>query len=126
MNDMYVIVVAARPLYASQQEFDHLDRALHSGGNNHGFHIEFWEGDRPQVYVYAPVCGNWHMLPGQFLARLGMVIERNGLPYLEFGVAITSNKPTPNSQGGTRFRVYTDGSLQELQMYWPQHHAMAA
>jgi len=33
------------------------------------------------------------------------------MPFLEVGVAFVSNKLRPDSHGGTRFRIYQDGTL---------------
>jgi hypothetical protein len=88
------------------------DEALHDEDDEyHCFELRY-RGSR--VYVCAPEGGNWRTLPVAFLALLGTLIAKNGLEYLEFGVAFAGFWGV----GGTYFRIRQDGSIWEPKLTW--------
>jgi hypothetical protein len=90
---------------------DEYDEADDEDDGYHCFEIEY--RDR-EVYISAPEGGNWRTLPVAFLELLGKLIAKNGLEYLEFGVAFADYWGV----GGTYFRVRQDGSIWEPSLTW--------
>jgi hypothetical protein len=70
-------------------------------------------------YLEAEESGEWAELPAEALARIGTLITRAGLPYLECGVAFTCSRLLPGSHGGTAFRILADGTLVDRIETWP-------
>ena len=99
---------------ADFQELEHLikEEVLDEGGEPafHGYTVEYCHGE-----VYLSTGGEDSAqevyLPKRFLARMGQVLKNAEIPFLEVGVAFLCDKLRPDSHGGTRFRIYQDGTL---------------
>src|SRR5690349_5258596 len=131
----FAVIAADNRLKATPDEYKALEAALHADDEDdethddeaiddeddlalddeddgyHCFEIEYHDGE---VCVSAPEGGNWRTLPVAFLALLGALIAKNGLEYLEFGVAYADYWGV----GGTYFRIRQDGSIWEPKLIW--------
>jgi hypothetical protein len=117
MPTPFVTITAERTIKASQQEYEELQAALdeeNEGDCPSGFEIHYNDGE---IFVLAP-DGDWDRLTDLFLCRLGALIAKNGLNFLEFGAAFTSSRDVPGSAGGMYFRIRKDGSLWEPRFKW--------
>lgn len=113
MADNYWQCTPTQDLAATKEEATALHLALAPGQDfdyDHGFQIEF-DKDEGRVYVFAEAYGDPWSLSEAATKLLGVLIEREGLPYLEFGYAFTCSKMRPGEFGGGKFRIYPDGSL---------------
>lgn len=118
--DLYIIE-AERGLKATPDEYEALKAVLYpddeadealDDDEYHSFEIEY---RNEEVHIFCwEGGGTWRALPSAFLTLLGALIAKNGLKYLEFGVAWVS----PPNVGGTYFRIRSNGSLWEPKLYW--------
>ena len=117
MANYYSIATAQVTVPCSEpdfQELEHLikEEVLDEGGEPafHGYTVEYCHGE-----VYLSTGGEDSAqevyLPKRFLARMGQVLKNAEIPFLEVGVAFLCDKLRPDSHGGTRFRIYQDGTL---------------
>jgi hypothetical protein len=116
----YTLVTPERGVPCSQAEADALATILRESPDDdgqHGFTVDYEGGE---VYPVAEEVGEWTALPAVFLTRLGALIARAGLPYLEFGAAFTAGRLVAGAHGGTAFRIYPDGSLVNRVETWPE------
>ena len=115
MSDYYSIATAQVAVPCSEAGFQELgklitEEVLDEGGEPafHGYTVEYHDGE---VYLFGEDSARESYLPKRFLAGLGQVLKEVGMPFLEVGVAFVCNKLRPDSHGGTRFRIYKDGTL---------------
>ena len=117
MADYYSIATAQVTVPCSDADFHELgnlitEEVLDDGGEPafHGYTVEY---DAGEVYLFTggEDSAQEAYLPKRFLTRLGQVLKEAEMPFLEVGVAFVSNKLGPDSHGGTRFRIYQDGTL---------------
>jgi hypothetical protein len=113
-----ITVDAERTLKATLQEYEDLKTALEEcSGRRSEFKVEYFDD---KVFVFAPTFEErpeWG-LPRTFLSQLGALIAKNGLEFLEFGMAFNCTGPYPNGTGGTYFRIRSDGSLWHPKLTW--------
>jgi len=110
----FALIAPKSGLKATPDEYEALKVALYADDEDdeyHCFEIEYRNG---KVYVSAPEGGDWRILPSPFLGLLGLLIAKNGLEYLEFGVAFADYWGV----GGTYFRIRQDGSIWEPTLTW--------
>ena len=84
----------------------------------HGFITE-WSDDG-NLWIGAEENGVWSCLPDAALVKIGALVARKGLAFLEFGVAFTCSRAVPGSAGGTAFRIYPDGTIVNRVETWPE------
>jgi hypothetical protein len=73
-----------------------------------------------EIYFFAENYGDSSAIPDEFIARLGALLTKLGLPHLEFGVAFTGDRHDPGSHGGTCFRISAEGRMVEPKLAWPK------
>jgi hypothetical protein len=110
-------ITAERSLKATANEYEALHAALEASEEKSGISGLQVEYDHGEVYLFTE-DGDYDELSDEVLTLLGAIIAKNGLNYLEFGVAYTCDSPSMGSQGGTYFRVRKDGSLWEPRFKW--------
>jgi hypothetical protein len=122
MTDYLTTVTADQGLEVTEEEYKALKAALEADNQDDAYRqcgqwgIDYGDG---KVYIFAKFGeGWWAGLPCAFLALLGALIAKNGLAYLEFGEAFTCDKLRMGSNGGTIFRVRSDGTVWEPAITW--------
>lgn len=121
MSNCYGIATAEQSVKCSQEDFDKLAAILRDDRTClHGFSVEFMNSD--SIYLYSEENCTLDELPYEFLKCFGELIKRNGLKYLEVGIAFYSDRPEPDSSGGMRFRIYPDGTIVCPELNWPNYY----
>ena len=112
----YRKVTADEFLKATPDEFQALENELEADCiNEHGFELEYGNYG---VLLFTPDDGHEDDLPKAFLLQFGLLIAANGMEYLSFGVAYTSDGAQPGTLGGSEFRIYADGSIERPRVVW--------
>ena len=115
MANYFIHISAQDTLTATPEEYAALKASLEGAlDNSGGYEVHYLDG---RVFV----VGYFHegdTYPPEFLRLLGKLIEKNGLPYLEFGEAFTCDRLRVGSNGGGYFRIRTDGSSWEPKITW--------
>jgi hypothetical protein len=116
----YTLVMADDGLPCTEAEADAIDRILQAteeADEPCGFSFEH-SGDKG--YLKAEENGNIDFVPDEALTKIGALVTRAGLPYLECGVSFTASRLVPGSCGGTAFRILPDGSVIARIETWPE------
>jgi hypothetical protein len=118
----FTTVAADQGLEVTEEEYKALKTALEATNQDDAYsqcgqwRIDYWDG---KVFTFAKLGeGWWAGLPCAFLALLGPLIAKNGLVYLEFGAAFTCDNLRMGSNGGTYFRVRSNGTVWEPTLTW--------
>lgn len=118
MANNYRQCAATEELKCSKAEAQELANLLESGDENledAGFDFEY---DGTSLYLYAEEFGDENCLPQDFRTKLGELISKNGVDYLEVGYAFTCSKMRMGEFGGGTFRIMSDGSLVYPTIVW--------
>lgn len=123
----YTELTANSLLPCSQENYEELEKEL-SGMMLDSDGFELWhdiqieldkeEEGLTRLHLYSDQSGDIDNLPPTFLKLLGMTIARAGLPYWEIGCSWTADRKVPASQGGTTYRIHTDGTVEEAHSWW--------
>ncbi len=120
--DYFTTVTAEQGLEVTEEEYKALKAALEADNQDDAYGqcgqwgIDYWDG---KISIFAKFGeGWWPALPCPFLALLGTLIAKNGLAYLEFGAAFTCDNLRMGSNGGTIFRVRSNGAVWEPAITW--------
>ncbi|MEA3187351.1 MAG: hypothetical protein QOD99_1181 [Chthoniobacter sp.] len=124
MATLHTIITAERGLAATRKEYRALKAALESADEDveamgHGFELEYWANETPpQVYLYAEEDGIPAELPDAFVDLFVALIRKNGLEYLQFGIANTASRLAPGTHSGSYFRICADGTFWYPRLVW--------
>ena len=83
----------------------------------HGFIGEHYEKENT-FYMYCEEGGDPDELPKPFLKKLGKLIAKNKLKYLEFGYCFYCDKMRPGEFGGGEFRISIKGEIIYPKINW--------
>ncbi len=115
----YTIVAPERGLPCSQEDAQEIQRLLDEASDQDDLHGFQFTHEGGEGYLVAEEVGSWSLLPDALLEKVGALIAKAGLEYLEFGAAFTAGRLVPGSHGGTAFRIYADGTVVERIETWP-------
>ena len=104
------------PEKAEDLDGDHGLRATHADS------LLSLEYDRrsAEIYLFGEDHVDLDQIPQAFLSALGALLRKQGKEYLEFGYANTCTRHCPDSHGGGRFRIDTNGRIIEPRVVWPR------
>lgn len=117
----------------TRAEFAHLVDLLSIPNDNIGMDASGWleaaHDDSGLELTFNPgsnlvyICGSDYCeteeFPDAFWKAFGALLEKEGIEYMEFGVAYTCDKLIPGSHGGTSFRITKDGNVVHPIISWP-------
>ena len=113
---------ADRLLPCSPAEFNEIKTLLDAqnsvGDEPTGLECEYDETEG--IYFYGGESAVVENLSKPVLKLIGKLLKQAKIKYLELGLAFTSDRMVPQSQGGTYARILQTGELVSPKLVWPK------
>lgn len=111
----YTVVTAEDMIPCSKEEYEEL--AVILDGGCAGMDCEY-DKETPGIYLFCEENFSIDELPDDFFDKIGSLLKKANMPYMQFGVACYGDRSVPGSAGGTAFRIDAEGDVHNPRRTW--------
>ena len=125
MANYYTVATAEKAIPTTKEAYAKLAELINATPEDedaelHGFEVEehsYVNPEKPELvtaaYLFAQENAHWCAFSDEVVDHIAEMLKLADMPHIQVGVAFTCNRCVVNSHGGTSFRIYQNGDLDE-------------